>query len=115
MAYGLQVFNSSGQTILDSTSDKQGIGQVSGSVSISLTNGNGNSSSISFPGMTSGTSGTPANTDTYDVFLYGDTHTGNNLSDIGITRGEDSFIINVSNSTLGANVSIIVYYVGLEV
>ena len=115
MAYGLQVFNSSGQTILDSTSDKQGIGQVSGSVSLT-TNGSGNvtSSPISFPGMDT-IQNDANNPNTYDVFLYGDTDTGDNLSNIGITRGEDSFIINVSNSTLGANVSIIVYYVGLEV
>jgi len=111
MAYGLQVFNSSGQSILDTTLDKQGIGQVSGSVSLT-TNGSGNvtSSPISFPGMTSGAN---PNTDTYDVFLYGDTDTGDNLSNIGITRGDGEFTIGISGSS--ANVTITVYYVGLEV
>lgn len=111
MAYGLQVFNSSGQSILDTTSDKQGIGQVSGSAAISTnSSGVGNSSAISFPGMTSGAS---ANTDTYDVFLYGDNHTGNNLSDIGITRGTDDFTINITGSTPSSTIT--VKYVGLEV
>ena len=113
MAYGLQVFNSSGQSILDTTLDKQGIGQVSGSVSITTnSSGVGNSSSISFPGMTSGPT-PPANTDTYDVFLYGDNHTGENFSDIGITRGTNSFTINISGSTPSSNIT--VKYVGLEV
>jgi hypothetical protein len=108
MAYGLQVFNSSGQSILDTTSDKQGIGQVSGSAAISTnSSGVGNSSAISFPGMTT------SNSATYDVFLYGDNHTGNNLSDIGITRGTDDFTINITGSTPSSTIT--VKYVGLEV
>jgi len=113
MAYGLQVFNSSGQSILDTTLDKQGIGQVSGSVSLT-TNGSGNvtSSPISFPGMDT-IQNDANNPNTYDVFLYGDTDTGDNLSNIGITRGDGEFTIGISGSS--ANVTITVYYVGLEV
>jgi hypothetical protein len=65
MAYGLQVFNSSGQSILDTTSDKQGIGQVSGSAAISTnSSGVGNSSAISFAGIftINITSSTPSST-----------------------------------------------------
>lgn len=90
--YGFQVFNNSGNSILDSRTDKQTTAIVSGSVTISA---NSTSGSISCPGMTS------SNTDEVGVLFYDEPDPlgyGTQMVDVNRSSGSFTLDNNTSNS-----------------
>jgi hypothetical protein len=89
--YGFQVFNSSGNNILDSRTDKQTTAIVSGSVTISA---NSTSGSISCPGMTS------SNTDEVGVIFYDEPDAlGYGTQMVDVNRSSGSFTLDNNTSS----------------
>ena len=105
MPYGFIVYNSAGQSIVDTSTDIQSIAIVKSSLTITTdSSGNGTSSSQSFPGMTA------TNTDEYGVYILEDESAAGTV--FTVNRGTNSFTITIAAA---ASTSYDISYAGFSI
>lgn len=102
MAYGMEVYNSSGQTIVE-LSDVQSIALILDTVTITTDSNGDGTATETFTGMTT------TNEDEYDVFILTSGSGSGQLNTL--TRGTNQFTINIIGA---ANTSYDIKYIGFR-